>query len=90
VKGLISTRWEKGTGGRFSLSVRVPANTRATIYLPILSAGKATLTESGKRLWPESDASKIPGVLSVQEEGSSVKCLVAAGQYRFIEAPLPP
>ena len=40
VKGLITTRWEKGANGQFSLSVDVPANTRASIYIPKLVKGK--------------------------------------------------
>src|SRR5579863_2690828 len=38
-KGLITTRCEKGAGSRFSLSVNVPSNTRATVFIPKL-AGK--------------------------------------------------
>ena len=52
VKGLITTRWEKSADGQFSLSVNVPANTRASIYIPKLSKGDFTITESGKLLWP--------------------------------------
>ena len=58
VKGLIATRWEKSTDGRFSLSVTVPPNTRASIYLPKLSEGNFTITESGKRLWPAESRSQ--------------------------------
>ena len=85
VKGLITTRWEKSADGQFSLSVHVPANTRATIYIPKLSKGNFTLTESGKLLWPAKSKIKIAGVLAVQEEDSSIKCLVGAGDYQFSE-----
>jgi hypothetical protein len=87
VKGLISTRWEKGAHGQFYLSVSAPANTRATIYLPKLSTGNVTVTEAGKRLWPASATLRDPGVLAVSEEGSSIKCLVGGGDYRFCEVP---
>ena len=73
--------------GGFSLSVNVPPNTRASIYIPKLSAGNFTVTESGKRLWPAEPAVKDPGVLAVSEEDSSIKCLVGAGDYRFSETP---
>jgi hypothetical protein len=88
VKGLITTRWEKGANGRFTLSVDVPSNTRASIYLPKPSKGDFTLTESGKLLWPAKPEINDPGVLAVQEEQSSVTCLVGAGTYRFIASPL--
>jgi alpha-L-rhamnosidase len=85
VKGLITTRWKKSADGQFSLSVNVPANTRAAIYVPKLSNGNFTLTESGKLLWPAKSEVKDPGVFAVTEEDSSIKCLVGAGAYRFSE-----
>ena len=87
VKGLITTRWEKSGDGNFSLSVHVPANTRAAVYLPKLTKGNITITESGKRLWPEASADKDPGVLATSEEDGSIQCVVSAGSYRFVEAP---
>jgi alpha-L-rhamnosidase len=87
VKGLITTRWEKQTDGEFSLSVTVPPNTRASIYLPNLAKGDFTITESGRRLWPAKPETTDPAVLMVEEEDSAIKCLVAAGEYRFLEAP---
>jgi alpha-L-rhamnosidase len=90
VKGLITTRWEKSADGQLSLSVDVPANTRASIYLPRPANGKFTITESGKRLWPTRAEVKDPGVIAVQEEGSFVKGIVGAGAYWFIETPTNP
>jgi alpha-L-rhamnosidase len=86
VKGLITTRWDKGANGGFALSVNVPANTRATIYIPKFSTGNFTITESGKLLWPVRSKVKEPGVLAVEEENFAIKCLVSAGDYRFLEA----
>ena len=87
VKGLIRTRWEKAPEGGFSLSVNVPANTRASVYIPKLVNGSFTITESGKRLWPAKPQVDDPGVLAVQEEESSIKCMVGAAYYRFREMP---
>ena len=88
VKGPIATRWEKNADGGFSLSVTVPPNTRACIYFPKLSKGRFTVTESGNRLWPAKAEVTDPGVLAVQEEDSVIKCLVAAGDYRFMAHPV--
>jgi alpha-L-rhamnosidase len=85
VKGLITTRWEKKSGEQFDLSVTVPANTRATIYIPKLSEDNFTLTESGKILWPVQSKINDSGILTVEEDASSIKCLVGAGDYRFNE-----
>jgi len=90
VKGPIITRWEKSAAGRFSLSVKVPANTRAAVYIPKLSKGNFTIKESEKALWPVKSEVKIPGVLAIQEEESFIKCLVSAGHYRFSETPPTP
>ena len=87
VKGLITTRWEKVASGQFNLAVTVPANTHATIHIPKLMNGNFTITESGKLLWPANSKVNYPGVLAVTEEDSSIKCLVGAGDYRFIELP---
>jgi alpha-L-rhamnosidase len=88
IKGIITTQWEKSAGGQFSLSVEVPANTHASIYIPKLSIGNFTITESGKRLWPSKSKVKDSGVLTVSEENSSIRCLVGAGDYRFRETPV--
>jgi alpha-L-rhamnosidase len=90
VKGLITTRWEKSAGGKFLLSVTVPANTRASIYIPKLSKGSCTISESRKLLWPAASEIKDSGVIAVSEEDASIKCLVGAGSYRFGETPLNP
>ena len=86
-KGLITTRWEKSHNGVSSISVKVPANTRASIYIPKLSNGNFTITESGKRLWPPQSQIKDLGVLAISQEDSSIKCVVSSGAYRFLEAP---
>ena len=87
VKGLITTYWKKGAAGKFSLSVHVPANTQASIYIPKLSGGNFTLTESRKVLWPVQTVVDDPGVLAVSDEGSSIRCLVGGGDYKFNETP---
>jgi alpha-L-rhamnosidase len=87
VKGLIKTRWEKSGDGNFSLSVHVPANTRAAIYIPKLATAQFTLTESGKVLWPAKAGVNDAGVLAVTDDGSSIKCVTDGGAYRFRETP---
>jgi alpha-L-rhamnosidase len=89
VKGTITTRWEKSAEGKFSLSVHVPTNTRATIYIPKLSQ-KFTIAESGKLLWPGKSQINDPGVLAITEVSSSIQLIVEAGEYRFSETPSNP
>jgi alpha-L-rhamnosidase len=89
VKGDIKTRWETSTDGNFSLSVHVPANTRAAIYIPKL-VQNFTISESGKLLWPRKSQLDDPGVLAVMEKPSSLQFSVGAGDYRFRETPSSP
>ncbi len=88
VKGLIKTRWEKKADGAFDLSVMVPPNTRASVYVPKLTNGDFIVTESGRELWPPKPGITDPGVLAVSGEDSSVCCLVNAGSYQFNESPI--
>jgi alpha-L-rhamnosidase len=87
VKGPITTRWEKSEHGGFVLSIHVPANARATVYLPKLVQGDFAIAESGRPLWPAKPETRIPGVLSVQDRDGFVACQVGAGDYRFSEIP---
>ena len=71
VKGLIAARWEKDSGDHFMLSVEVPANTQASIYIPKPANGDFVLQESGRLLWPTGHSGPIPGVHSVEEMDAS-------------------
>jgi alpha-L-rhamnosidase len=83
VKGLITSRWEKSDSGEFKLSVHVPPNSRAEIYIPKSSNPEHTLTESGKLLWPSKLGVKDPGVFAVSDQGPFIKCKVGSGDYSF-------
>jgi len=87
VKGPIATRWERREKGKFFLSVHVPANTRATIYIPTIAGQNVTITESGKVLWPVKPGEAVSGILEVRETDSVVKCLAEGGSYQFVETP---
>ena len=87
VKGLVTTRWEKSQGGRLHLSVQVPANTCATVYIPMQAEGGCTVTESGWTLWPVQQKIEVPGVLAVEAADGFVQCRVRAGDYRFSVVP---
>jgi alpha-L-rhamnosidase len=88
VKGLIAARWENDAGDRFRLSVKVPANTKASIFIPKTAKGDFVLLESGRQVWPVAREGAVPGVNAVEEEDGWVKCLVGSGSYRFAWFPL--
>jgi alpha-L-rhamnosidase len=66
--GTVMTDWSKGTNGQLMLSVRVPANSTATVYLP--AKGATAVTESGK-------------AVEASREGEFFAVKIGAGQYRF-------
>ena len=83
IKGPVTTRWEKLRSGQLALSLTVPPGSRATLYLPVVSARNATVEESGVRLWPSQSPTRVPGVIAVESEDAFIKCLLGAGAYRF-------
>jgi alpha-L-rhamnosidase len=75
--GKVSSHWKLDTGN-FSLDVEIPANTKATIYIP--SNGGNTLLESNKPIASEPEiklADPVPGYIVVN---------VGSGIYHFSTA----
>jgi alpha-L-rhamnosidase len=62
-------------GGRMRLTVRVPANARATVRLP--SARLAAVTESGRAV------TTSDGVTSATQSGDEVVVAIGSGEYVF-------
>jgi len=74
IRGPIATRWLT-QGDKFMLSVTVPANTTATIYIP--ASGSAVVMESDKPV------TQAVGVSQVRTEPGVVICQVGSGAYQF-------
>ena len=74
IRGPISSAW-KIADGQFQLSVEIPANTTATVYVPSNSA--EAVTEGGL------SASKAEGVRFLRMEDNMAVFEVASGQYCF-------
>jgi hypothetical protein len=72
--GKIASRWERG-GDRLKLSVAIPANTTATIYVP--ARGGAGVIEGG------SPADGRPGVKFLRNESDRAVFAVESGRYTF-------
>ncbi|MBN2476347.1 MAG: glycoside hydrolase family 78 protein [Pirellulales bacterium] len=75
--GRIRSAW-KQTAGRFELTVVVPANVTATVYLPARDA--ASVTESGRSL------DQAEGVRLLRMDGDRAVLAVGSGTYRFAAA----
>ena len=74
IHGRIATEW-KIENGALTLAVGIPANTTATVHLPVANA--AGVTESGK---PVAGAE---GVKFLRSEAGESLFVVGAGEYRF-------
>lgn len=74
VRGLISSSW-KLDDGQFTLSITVPANTTATVFIP--STDEASITEGGVAI------STSPDVQVIRKEAGTTVLHVGSGQYHF-------
>jgi alpha-L-rhamnosidase len=72
--GKIATEWKK-SGDKLMVNITVPANTTATVYLPVGDA--AAVTENGKPV------AKSEGVKFLRTEGGESLFEVGAGAYQF-------
>lgn len=79
IRGRIASAW-KIEGGRFHLSVTIPPNTTAMVFVPAAKA--ESVRESGK------PAAKAAGVKFLRHESGKAVFEVGAGQYAFT-APRP-
>ena len=77
IYGRIATSWKVETG-KLELIITIPANTRATVYVP--TTDPASVTESGKPV------AKVKGVSFLRQEAGAAVYTVGAGSYRFRSA----
>jgi len=82
IRGPIETAW-KLQGGRFSMGVTVPANTTATVFLPVdPGAPSRAITEGGRAL----DGAEGVRLLRIEKDRAVVE--VESGSYQFaVETP---
>ncbi|GIV21528.1 MAG: hypothetical protein KatS3mg023_3279 [Armatimonadota bacterium] len=83
VRGRAGVRWEKRPDA-FLLSVLVPPNSSATVYIPKLGITKPVLTEAEGKVWRNGTfLSRVPGVQSVRDEGDWMVVEIGSGDYHF-------
>ncbi|MBD0285834.1 MAG: alpha-L-rhamnosidase, partial [Flavisolibacter sp.] len=69
--GTVRSHW-KTDNGRLQFDITIPANTRATVYIP--AKNTASVQESGKSLTKD---------FSAMQDGGYVRVEVGSGTYRF-------
>ena len=88
VKGLITTRWEKGTDGQiFAFGQCSCQHARRHLYSQTRRGRISPSPNPGNFCGRRNRPIKDPGVLAVSEEETCVKCSVGAGAYHFLEMP---
>jgi len=75
INGLIATDWRLHEGN-LSLNITIPANTTATVYMPVSSIDD--ITESGTAVVG------APGVEFVRMQDNAAVCRIGSGSYRFV------
>lgn len=78
VRGKISSEWRR-EGSRFVLKCRIPANTTATVFVPVKSTN--LITESDR------PAHEATGVMFLRQESDHAVYSVASGEYHFAAPP---
>ncbi|AHM62676.1 alpha-L-rhamnosidase [Flammeovirgaceae bacterium 311] len=84
VRGRISSNWWK-FGDDLHLSIEIPANTRATVYVPAISIGRHDIYEGQSRLISEDEESeKQDDIRFIRKEPGYFVFSVGSGQYDFV------
>ncbi|MGB0370066.1 MAG: alpha-L-rhamnosidase N-terminal domain-containing protein [Opitutales bacterium] len=84
--GLISTEWRKEDNGDFTLSVTVPGNTTAELYLPKPEDANEAfeVSESGSLCWKNGAFVKgTAGVMGARNFDDYIILNVGSGEYQF-------
>lgn len=83
VRGKAAVRWEKRPDALL-LSVAVPVNSTASVYIPKLGLENPTVTEMGKALWRNGKfVSRVSGVISAEDRGDWMVLEIGSGEYYF-------
>jgi hypothetical protein len=83
VRGRVGVRWEKRPDA-FLLSVVVPANSSATVYIPKLGIPNPAVTEAEGGVWRNGAfVPRVPGVQSARDEDEWIVVEIGSGDYHF-------
>ncbi|MDR1718770.1 MAG: glycoside hydrolase family 78 protein [Dysgonamonadaceae bacterium] len=81
LSGEIVAGWEKKKGG-YRYAVTVPANTTATVALPVTDAKRTTITERGNLIWKDGQYQKgVNGVREARIAEDRIEITFGSGNY---------
>jgi alpha-L-rhamnosidase len=83
VAGKIESHW-KQQSDLVKLKVVIPANSKASINIPILQLKNISVAEGGKKIWEKGAFLKgIPGIKDAKMDGSFINISTGSGTYDF-------
>lgn len=83
VVGTVVSNWKKEKGS-FQHNVSIPANSVATIVLPVFDFQNVTVLEGDSKIWENGSFVKgVPGILGVNAEVGQIKVKIESGDYEF-------
>ena len=83
IKGLIRSEWGKSAEG-FTMSVEIPGNCTAKIYLPVNDPKTAKIVESGTEIYSQGKVNNITGLSYFGEKANFIIYDAGAGKYEFM------
>ncbi|MDD4109203.1 MAG: family 78 glycoside hydrolase catalytic domain [Prolixibacteraceae bacterium] len=87
VSGKILSNWEK-SGNSFIHKVSVPANSVATVALPLTGSDNITVTEGDIKIWDSNTFIKgAEGVHNVEKAEGALEVKIGSGSYEFKISP---
>jgi alpha-L-rhamnosidase len=83
VSGKVVSNWKKEAGS-FGHEVDIPANTNATISLPLTASENGFVYEGNEKIW-ENNAfvEGVPGIHEIMKEKDRLIVKTGSGKYRF-------
>ncbi len=83
VRGIISTDWKK-THNTLNLDVTIPANTTASVSIPLVGSKNTTITEGNEVVWKDGNFVKgVTGITGGKQEAGYITFSSGSGEYRF-------
>ncbi len=84
IAGKINTAWEKDND-TFQYNTSIPANTTATVVLPVFNFNKILITENGSIIWDDGNfVSGVTGITNIKKEPDHITVSIKSGKYSFM------
>lgn len=84
IAGKINAAWKK-ENDTFQYNTSIPANTSATVVLPVFNYKNILISESGLTIWDSGNfVSGVPGVINVKKEPGHIIISIESGKYNFM------